>query len=150
MFTRCHKSFWQSELCKAIQSSLRKVSARCDYTTVVWFIQQIICVYAMEQCFVRPHTHGKWGQVGGCTVPDTFLYIFWWIFETYWAHRDWLPYWSSLLWRVGLCGRCCIIKPYRIWTAVIDWYMWKNSLLSTTLHLTQERLCVLILGHGIS
>ena len=26
----------------------------------------------------------------------------------------------------------------------------KNSLLSTTLHLTQERLCVLTLGHGIS
>ena len=68
MFTRCHKSFWQSELCKAIQSSLRKESARCDYTTVVWFIQQTICVYEMEQCFVRPHTHGKWGQAGGCTI----------------------------------------------------------------------------------
>ena len=67
----------------------------------------------------------KMGSSRGCTVPDTFLYIFWWITEKYWAHRDWLPYWSSLLRRVGLCGRCGIIKPYRIWTVVIDLYMWK-------------------------
>ena len=142
MFTRCHKSFWQSELCKAIQSSLRKESTRCDYTTVILFKQQAICVYAMECClffcFVVFFFFFFWGGGGGC--PQYF----------FWIH------FNELLKRIQRAGIGYHIGHHfdggvwamrTMWSSLalpyVDCSYWliqtKNSLLSTTLQLTQEK-----------